>query len=146
MAVLTTISTTVLTAGTIYQGAAPIKTALNTATVYLNLAASITNTAGSGPLVASNLGSSLILPKIEVWYAVLPVSLGTVDKTLPYQIQQAASMFEVRFPLQGLTAFEVLAKKYQDLVPNAGGFLYTWFNCPALSQASSLSIYSAEYP
>jgi len=83
--------------------------------------------------------------EVEVWYVVYPSSL-TADSTLPAAIMHAANYARFKPAQSGNTT-----RRYTiPAILNNGGYLYTWFNSPALSPSTNIpgtiTIQSVELP
>lgn len=82
--------------------------------------------------------------EVEIYYAVLPVSL-TADATLPPAVGPNAGVLRCRLNQLGSTDKFTVSPQ----IPNNGGYLYTWWNSPALAPsgtAPTLTVYSTELP
>jgi hypothetical protein len=82
---------------------------------------------------------------VRVFYAILPFNL-TADATLPPTLNPTVGLLEIKCSrMGGGTVIDTTG-----LVGNNGGFLYTWFESPALSPsggaAGTITITSVELP
>lgn len=84
--------------------------------------------------------------EIEVRYVILPESL-TADATLIPVVEQFAGSLRIKTSQRGAG----ITRAATGLIANNGGYLYTWYNSPALSpsgagSAGTVVIQSVELP
>jgi hypothetical protein len=78
---------------------------------------------------------------VELCYAIVPFNL-TADATLPDQLKPLAGSLTVQSSRQGLTPAIIAT----GVIANNGGYLYTWFNSPALGAGATITVVSVELP
>lgn len=79
--------------------------------------------------------------EVELCYAVVPFNL-TADATLPDQLRPLAGSLTVKSSRQGLTPTSTAT----GIIANNGGYLYVWFNSPALGIGATITLVSVELP
>lgn len=82
---------------------------------------------------------------VRIYYAVSPFSL-TADATLPFNLKPQCGVLELKTQKKSAGAIY----ETSGVIANNGGFLYTWFDSPALSVAGgstpSITLTSVELP
>ncbi|MCX6939174.1 MAG: hypothetical protein NTX09_00290 [Verrucomicrobia bacterium] len=76
---------------------------------------------------------------VELFYAIVPFNL-TADATLVPKLRPIAGLLRV---LAGQAAD---AYDSTGIIVNNGGYLYTWFNSPALGGSPTITLVSVELP
>ena len=106
----------------------PTKTTLATGTTAVVLNVQIVKGSGNNQSDA-----------VELFYAITPFNL-TADATLIPKLRPLAGILRV-FPGQAADAFDSTG-----IIVNNGGYLYTWFNSPALGGSPTITLVSVELP
>ena len=115
-------------------GGSPTKTTLQATTTLLTLNVKV--------ISGDNQNQS---DQVELYYAVSPFNL-TADSTLIAKLKPQAGILRLNPNRAGSgEAFETTG-----VIFNNGGFLYTWFNSPAMAQSGtgspSITLVSVEQP
>jgi len=76
---------------------------------------------------------------VELFYAISPFNL-TADATLIPKLRPMAGLIRL-FPGQSADAYDTTG-----VIVNNGGYLYTWFNSPALGGSPTITLVSVELP
>ena len=79
--------------------------------------------------------------RVRLWYAISPFSL-TADTTLPLFLTPTADYLDLIVGAGASTTIDT-----SGVIANNGGFLYTWYDSPALGSGSpTITVTSVELP